>query len=222
MVLTCCFVLTLKFNLQKIILTITFFFSWILQSQIENGDKSKFPHGSQVWLYIFYSLLPVLCTDYDSCCFSHNASFSPWSSRLVVLVWSPYICCTLVPLILMSNWQCNKANIKCNLAASLHIDYPMLFELRNGPSDRVSHCGVLEFIADEGTIYMPYWVGTLEFKVILWNRLVARSMILHEILVLVALVFNELLFYADDAEPAFARGRHCKSEKCFTSKGNIC
>ncbi|KAK7283532.1 hypothetical protein RIF29_13105 [Crotalaria pallida] len=51
-----------------------------------------------------------------------------------------------------------RANVKCNLAASLHIDYPMLFELRNGAAERVSHCGVLEFIADEGTIYMPYWM----------------------------------------------------------------
>lgn len=47
-----------------------------------------------------------------------------------------------------------------NLAASLHIDYPMLFELRNDAVERVSHCGVLEFIAEEGMIYMPYWVGT--------------------------------------------------------------
>lgn len=44
-------------------------------------------------------------------------------------------------------------------AASLHIDYPMLFELRNAATQRVSHCGVLEFIAEEGMIYMPYWVG---------------------------------------------------------------
>ncbi|XP_020872720.1 ubiquitin fusion degradation protein 1 homolog isoform X2 [Arabidopsis lyrata subsp. lyrata] len=42
--------------------------------------------------------------------------------------------------------------------ASLHIDYPMLFELRNASTDRVSHCGVLEFIAEEGVIYMPYWM----------------------------------------------------------------
>lgn len=42
--------------------------------------------------------------------------------------------------------------------ASLHIDYPMLFELRNAATDRVSHCGVLEFIAEEGMIYMPYWM----------------------------------------------------------------
>ncbi|KAJ0260543.1 hypothetical protein HA466_0067320 [Hirschfeldia incana] len=42
--------------------------------------------------------------------------------------------------------------------ASLHIDYPMLFEVRNAGSEHVSHCGVLEFIAEEGMIYMPYWM----------------------------------------------------------------
>ncbi|KAI6677644.1 hypothetical protein NL676_038440 [Syzygium grande] len=42
--------------------------------------------------------------------------------------------------------------------ASLHIDYPMLFELRNNAAERESHCGVLEFIAEEGMIYMPYWM----------------------------------------------------------------
>ncbi|XP_039060831.1 ubiquitin fusion degradation protein 1 homolog [Hibiscus syriacus] len=42
--------------------------------------------------------------------------------------------------------------------ASLHIDYPMLFELRNAAAERASHCGVLEFIAEEGMIYMPYWM----------------------------------------------------------------
>ncbi|KAK4747768.1 hypothetical protein SAY87_014354 [Trapa incisa] len=42
--------------------------------------------------------------------------------------------------------------------ASLNIDYPMLFELRNKETERVSHCGVLEFIAEEGMIYMPYWM----------------------------------------------------------------
>jgi ubiquitin fusion degradation protein 1 len=33
-----------------------------------------------------------------------------------------------------------------------------LFELQNDAAERVSHCGVLEFIAEEGMIYMPYWV----------------------------------------------------------------
>ncbi|KAL0561101.1 hypothetical protein IC582_001519 [Cucumis melo] len=41
---------------------------------------------------------------------------------------------------------------------SLQIDYPMLFELRNDAVERVSHCGVLEFVAEEGMIYMPYWM----------------------------------------------------------------
>ncbi|KAM0928308.1 hypothetical protein ACQ4PT_002405 [Festuca glaucescens] len=42
--------------------------------------------------------------------------------------------------------------------ASLHIEYPMLFEVRNTAAERTSHCGVLEFIAEEGMIYMPYWM----------------------------------------------------------------
>ncbi|KAF5744591.1 ubiquitin fusion degradation protein 1 [Tripterygium wilfordii] len=42
--------------------------------------------------------------------------------------------------------------------ASLKIDYPMLFELRNPSAERMTHCGVLEFIADEGLIYLPNWM----------------------------------------------------------------
>jgi ubiquitin fusion degradation protein 1 len=41
----------------------------------------------------------------------------------------------------------------------LHITYPMLFELINGKEDgKKTHAGVLEFIAEEGKIYLPYWV----------------------------------------------------------------
>ena len=43
----------------------------------------------------------------------------------------------------------------------LHITYPMLFELANGAKERVTHAGVLEFIADEGKIYLPFWVRWL-------------------------------------------------------------
>ncbi len=46
-------------------------------------------------------------------------------------------------------------------AASLRIDYPMLFEVHNSSTSRTSHCGVLEFVAEEGMIYMPYWVRFL-------------------------------------------------------------
>jgi hypothetical protein len=34
----------------------------------------------------------------------------------------------------------------------------MLFELHNDVTQRISHCGVLEFVAEEGMIIMPYWV----------------------------------------------------------------
>ncbi|KAL8724688.1 MAG: hypothetical protein Q9181_006718, partial [Wetmoreana brouardii] len=40
----------------------------------------------------------------------------------------------------------------------LHITYPMLFELINGAADKMTHGGVLEFIAEEGKIYLPYWM----------------------------------------------------------------
>ena len=34
----------------------------------------------------------------------------------------------------------------------LNIVYPMLFKLSNKKTDRTTHCGVLEFIADEGML----------------------------------------------------------------------
>jgi ubiquitin fusion degradation protein 1 len=34
----------------------------------------------------------------------------------------------------------------------------MLFELHNDATQRISHCGVLEFVAEEGMIIMPYWM----------------------------------------------------------------
>ena len=40
----------------------------------------------------------------------------------------------------------------------LHISYPMLFELFNGAKERSTHAGVLEFTAEEGKIYLPYWL----------------------------------------------------------------
>ena len=47
----------------------------------------------------------------------------------------------------------------------LHITYPMLFELINGAKDgRKTHAGVLEFIAEEGKIYLPYWVSSPHFS----------------------------------------------------------
>lgn len=33
-----------------------------------------------------------------------------------------------------------------------------MFELANEENGRATHCGVLEFSAPEGTIYLPLWV----------------------------------------------------------------
>lgn len=40
----------------------------------------------------------------------------------------------------------------------LNINYPMLFKLTNKKTSRQTHCGVLEFIADEGKCYLPLWM----------------------------------------------------------------
>ncbi|GKY99983.1 hypothetical protein MPSEU_000951800 [Mayamaea pseudoterrestris] len=40
--------------------------------------------------------------------------------------------------------------------ARLQVDYPMLFQLQAG--DRTTHCGVLEFTAEEGCVYIPFWM----------------------------------------------------------------
>ena len=45
------------------------------------------------------------------------------------------------------------------LVARLNIVYPMLFKLTNKKGRRYTHCGVLEFVADEGKVYIPHWVS---------------------------------------------------------------
>lgn len=42
--------------------------------------------------------------------------------------------------------------------ARLNISYPMLFEVMNPSTNRKTHCGVQEFIAEEGMCYLPYWM----------------------------------------------------------------
>ncbi|XP_013142187.1 PREDICTED: ubiquitin fusion degradation protein 1 homolog isoform X1 [Papilio polytes] len=40
----------------------------------------------------------------------------------------------------------------------LSIEYPMIFKLTNRKTNRITHCGVLEFVADEGKVYLPHWM----------------------------------------------------------------
>jgi ubiquitin fusion degradation protein 1 len=42
--------------------------------------------------------------------------------------------------------------------SQLEIAYPMLFEITNHSNGRKLHCGVLEFIANEGSVLMPHWM----------------------------------------------------------------
>lgn len=67
------------------------------------------------------------------------------------------ICCSM-SLAMMSPQNC--AEILLSRAASLQIEYPMMFKVENRRGGRHTHCGVLEFIADEGLAYMPYWVSS--------------------------------------------------------------
>lgn len=45
-----------------------------------------------------------------------------------------------------------------NKLTMLHIRYPMLFQLSNEEKGIATHSGVLEFIAEEGRVYIPQWM----------------------------------------------------------------
>lgn len=45
-----------------------------------------------------------------------------------------------------------------NKLSMLNIRYPMLFQLTANENGRITHCGVLEFTAEEGRAYIPQWM----------------------------------------------------------------
>lgn len=45
-----------------------------------------------------------------------------------------------------------------NKLTMLHIRYPMLFELTNEAASVKTHSGVLEFVSEEGRVYIPQWM----------------------------------------------------------------
>lgn len=49
-----------------------------------------------------------------------------------------------------------------DILVHMHISYPMLFEIRNPMLDTFTHCGVLEFTAEEGTCVIPFWVPFIQ------------------------------------------------------------
>ncbi|KAA8499952.1 Ubiquitin fusion degradation protein 1-like [Porphyridium purpureum] len=40
----------------------------------------------------------------------------------------------------------------------LHIVYPMMFRIQGASTDAYTHCGVIEFVAEEGHAYIPSWM----------------------------------------------------------------
>ena len=42
--------------------------------------------------------------------------------------------------------------------ARLNISYPMMFMVSNPQVGKKTYCGVLEFSAEEGMCYLPYWM----------------------------------------------------------------
>lgn len=52
--------------------------------------------------------------------------------------------------------------------ARLNISYPMLFKLINGDRNAHTHAGVLEFIAEEGRVYLPHWVSWVHLSRVFW------------------------------------------------------
>lgn len=101
--------------------------------------------------------------------------------------------------------------MKFSSPASMHVDYPMLFELNNTSAGRVTHCGVLEFVADEGLIYIPYWVRIFHYG---YGSIV--------LMMAPSYFFLFICLLVDDGEHAPTRGRHCSSEEQKPGKGNLC
>jgi ubiquitin fusion degradation protein 1 len=55
--------------------------------------------------------------------------------------------------------------------AQMNVEYPMLFELSNPRMGKRTHCGVLEFSAEEGRCYIPFWM--------MQNLMVQEGDVLH-------------------------------------------
>ncbi|XP_055341250.1 ubiquitin recognition factor in ER-associated degradation protein 1-like isoform X1 [Paramacrobiotus metropolitanus] len=45
-----------------------------------------------------------------------------------------------------------------DILSRMNVQFPMLFKITNSAKAKSSHCGVLEFVAEEGRIYLPSWM----------------------------------------------------------------
>jgi hypothetical protein len=78
--------------------------------------------------------------------FKHYASFGSCPAQCV-------------PLLSLFDPSCTLTIVLIVHAANLELEGPWSFQLRNPKSAAlVTHAGVLEFIAEEGVVYLPPWV----------------------------------------------------------------
>lgn len=93
----------------------------------------------------------------------------------------------------------------------------MLFKLKNPASGRVTHCGVLEFTAKEGTMHLPSWVCVFFSPPFLFVECYDFS----SIVMIFFFFFPFLSQTLDDGKLALRRGRHCESKECEPTGWNI-
>ena len=87
------------------------------------------------------------------CCVVVNAPTSPMAARVrVILCLVGHISnCPRSAVIMPPSALAN--------LTSLDLESPWMFQLRNPSNPAAStHAGVLEFIAEEGIVYLPYWM----------------------------------------------------------------
>lgn len=143
-----------------------------MQPHVEKGDKSMFIHLT-TFFYSIHAFI-VLFSPYVITVLNSSVWFYLLDFLVLPVIMPPsaldrlgisIICHTQTLLISPATTaSCQFWNIFSSFSfssANLRIDYPMLFELNNPIASRVTHCGVLEFVADEGLIYLPYWVSTI-------------------------------------------------------------
>ncbi len=71
--------------------------------------------------------------------------------------------------------------------ARMNVEYPMLFEISSPTVGKRTHCGVLEFSAEEGYCYMPFWM---------MENLVVRKLIsFYYLIYLIMKAYILYLFY---------------------------
>lgn len=115
----------------------------------------------------------------------------------------------------------------------MHIEYPMMFELVNGVANKMTHAGVLEFVAEEGKAYLPSWVCFLSFScehlLILWQMMKTLSLEIGDLIEIKSTSLSSARFvklqpqspnFLDISDPKAVLEKSFRDFSCVT-KGDI-